>query len=637
VNDARVHLTRLGFRHVWAIDFEFVAHPGHKPIPVCMVARCFLAGTSIRLWGHDLAHSPFNGGDDELFVAFYASAEASCFDALVWPRPRQMLDLFAEFRRLTNGAGNNHGNGLIGALLHFGLPTIGAEEKAAMRDLVMRGGPSTDDERTQILDYCESDVDAVLRLLPAVLVAADYTDADFGRALLRGRYMAAAGAVENFGIPIDTALLNRLTHHWGSIKHQLIRAIDADYDIYDGSHFVTARFEQYLVRKGIAWPRLMSGALCLNEDAFRQQARQHPEIAPLHELRYTLGQLRLNELAVGPDSRNRVLLSAFRARTSRNQPSNSRFIFGPATWLRSLIQPPEGRAIAYVDWSAQEIAIAGALSGDARLWDAYAGGDPYIAFAQQAGLVPQDATKASHPRERQACKAMVLGTGYGMSADSIAQQAGIHIEEARSLLQLHRELYWVFWTWAEDNVNRALLGMPLQTTFGWRLHYAPGCGVPINTRSILNWPMQANGAEMMRLGVSMAVEAGLMVCAPVHDALLLEASVEEIDAQAEHLAQIMGDASELVLGPGKRCRSDIKVVRYPDRFEDERGVVMFQKVMALLEAAERSHSMMADTHAPKWEGAIPQNGWVPHPRLGACMEPMSNIINVPINNRGNHA
>ena len=99
--------------------------------------------------------------------------------------------------------------------------------------------------------------------------------------------------------------------------------------------------------------------------------------------------------------------------------------------------------------------------------------------------------------------------------------------------------------------------------------------------------MQANGAEMMRLGLSMAIEAGLMVCAPIHDALLLEAPLDEIDVQAQQLAQIMGDASELVLGPGKRCRSDIKIVRYSDRFEDERGAVMFRKVMTLLETAER--------------------------------------------------
>ena len=391
MSDVRASLARLGFRHVWAIDFEYVAQPGHRPDVACMVARCALTGATVRLWGSRLACCPFTCGDDELFVAYYASAEASCFDALGWPRPGRMLDLFAEFRRLTNGGGNNHGNGLIGALLHFGLLTIGAEEKTAMRDLVMRGGPWTDIERRQILDYCESDVDAVLRLLPALLGASNYSPADFGRALLRGRFMVAVGAVENYGIPIDGDLLSRLTRHWSGIKNQLIREIDADYGVYDGSRFVAARFELYLVRQGISWPRLVSGALSLDADTFRQQARRFPEIAPLHELRHTLGQLRLNELAVGPDDRNRTLLSAFRARTGRNQPSNSRFIFGPATWIRCLLKPAEGQAVAYIDWSAQEIAIAGALSGDEKLWEAYAYGDPYIAFARQAGIVPPDA------------------------------------------------------------------------------------------------------------------------------------------------------------------------------------------------------------------------------------------------------
>ena len=235
VNDVATVLARFGFRHVWAVDFEFIAHTGDKPRTVCMVARCLLTGATVRQWGGELARCPFTCGDDELFVAYYASAEASCFDALGWPRPRRMLDLFAEFRRLTNGGGNAHGNSLIGALLHFGVPTIGSEEKTAMRDLVMGGGPWTDGERRQILDYCESDVDAVLRLLPAIIQAAGYNDADFGRALLRGRYMVAAGAVENNGIPIDADLLSRLARHWSSIKNQLIRAIDADYGVYDGT------------------------------------------------------------------------------------------------------------------------------------------------------------------------------------------------------------------------------------------------------------------------------------------------------------------------------------------------------------------------------------------------------------------
>jgi hypothetical protein len=164
-----------------------------------MVAKCLLTGARIRLWGGDLHLCPFTCKDDELFVAYYASAEATCFDVLGWPRPRRMLDLFAEFRCLTNGGGTQHGASLIGALLHFGLPTIGAEEKTAMRELAIRGGPWTEEERHQLLDYCESDVDALLLLLPKILQAHDYTRDDLGRALLRGRYMTTVAAV-NAGV-----------------------------------------------------------------------------------------------------------------------------------------------------------------------------------------------------------------------------------------------------------------------------------------------------------------------------------------------------------------------------------------------------------------------------------------------------
>ena len=162
-------LSRLGYSQAWCMDFEFVAPPGHKPNPVCMVAKCLITGRVIRLWGDGLSVCPFDVTPDNLFIAFYASAETSCFDVLGWSRPRRMLDLFTEFRCLTNGAGSSHGNGLIGALLYYGLPTIGGEEKDAMRDLIMGGGPWSDDQTAQIVAYCESDVDALGALLGAML------------------------------------------------------------------------------------------------------------------------------------------------------------------------------------------------------------------------------------------------------------------------------------------------------------------------------------------------------------------------------------------------------------------------------------------------------------------------------------
>jgi DNA polymerase I len=61
-----------------------------------------------------------------------------------------------------------------------------------------------------------------------------------------------------------------------------------------------------------------------------------------------------------------------------------------------LIQPPPGHAIAYIDWAQQEFGIAAALSRDPLMMDAYRSGDPYLAFAKQAGAAPPDATKATH-------------------------------------------------------------------------------------------------------------------------------------------------------------------------------------------------------------------------------------------------
>jgi len=115
-----------------------------------------------------------------------------------------------------------------------------------------------------------------------------------------------------------------------------------------------------------------SGKLGLDDETFRQAAKRHPTlVGKWRELRHTLGQMRLSDLAVGSDARNRCLPSPFRARLGRNQPFKSKFIFGPSAWLRSLIKPAEGRAVAYVDWSQQEFGIAAALSKDANMQAAY--------------------------------------------------------------------------------------------------------------------------------------------------------------------------------------------------------------------------------------------------------------------------
>src|SRR5262245_30367395 len=316
------------YREVWLVDTEFSQPPGERPIPVCLVAREFRSGRTLRLWQDDLRGRrtpPYPIGPDVLFVAYLASAELGCHLALGWPLPARILDLYVEFRNQANGLSPPNGFGLLGALTYHGLDAMDAAEKGAMRELAIRGGPWTSAEREALLAYCESDVIALDRLLPAMLPRLDLRRA----VACRGRYMRAVARMEHAGIPIDVPTLARLRAGWEAIQDRLIQEVDVRFGVFDGRTFKAERWEAWLARNGVPWPRLESGEPALDDDTFREMARARPDVALMRELRASLSQLRLRELAVGSDGRNRTLLSPFRARTGRNQPSNSKFIFGP--------------------------------------------------------------------------------------------------------------------------------------------------------------------------------------------------------------------------------------------------------------------------------------------------------------------
>jgi hypothetical protein len=93
--------------------------------------------------------------------------------------------------------------------------------------------------------------------------------------------------------------------------------------------------------------------------------------------------------------------------------------------------------------------------------------------------------------------------------------------------------------------------------------------------------MQANGAEMLRLACCLGTERGTEVCAPVHDAVLICAPLESLDADVARMRQAMAEASHIVLD-GFELGTDAQIVRHPDRYMDERGAVMWDRVMNLI-------------------------------------------------------
>lgn len=560
------------FKEIWITDFEFLSPPGETPSPLCVVAKEILSGKlTRRLWlDNPTGIAPYSTCQDALFVAYYASAEMGCHLALGWERPANILDLYAEYRNYTNGI-EVSGNSLLGAAAHFGVDGGDAAYKDSMRERILQGPPYMNEEKDKILTYCEKDVDLTSKLF---LKMKEHID--LPRALLRGRYMWSVACMERTGVPLDIPTLQVLRAKWDPIKTTLIKKIDAGYNVYDGNVFKIHKFKEYLLKNNIAWEMTPSGQPRLDDEFLKEQSKVHPELQPLRELRYALGQLRLNALQVGKDGRNRAMLSPYRSKTGRNQPSSSRFIFGNAIWLRHLIKPEPGKALAYVDYEQQEFGIAAALSRDKNMLDAYNSGDPYITFAKQARVVPQDGTKATHPREREIFKTCTIALNYGMSPESFAKRINVTPIEARGLFRMHRETYAKYWDWSERSTDTAKLTGKISTVFGWVLQASRQ-----QHRTLQNFPMQATGAEILRVAACMLIESGISVCAPIHDAILIESRQEEIDRTVIETQRLMADASEIVLGD-LRLRTDAKIVRYPEAYTDPRGAVMWQRILEVV-------------------------------------------------------
>ncbi|MCO5382135.1 MAG: DNA polymerase [Methanosarcina barkeri] len=525
--------------------------------------------------------------ETDLYIAYYSSAEWGCYLSLNWPLPINVIDLYPEFKVLTNGR-PGISKGLLGACHLFGVNAIPEAEKEAARTRIMQGPPYTDKEKEDILTYCASDV-----LETADLLKKMFPYIDIPRALFRGQYMETVAIMEYNGIPIDTETLQRLKANWIQIQEKLILEIDKYYGVYEGTTFKISKFEQYLNNNGIAWPRTEKGALELKDDTFKDMVILHSQLQGLKDLRYILGQLRLSELPVGYDNRNRCLLSPFATKTGRNAPSTSKFIFGPAVWLRSLIKPEKGKALAYIDFSQQEFFIAAVLSGDAEMQEAYNSSDPYIAFAKQAGAVPKEATKETHKAARDCFKQCVLGVQYGMGKESLALRIGKSPAYASELLHHHRRVYKSYWAWCDHVLNSTLLFKRITTCYGWQYHVVGQDRK--ETRTIINFPSQATGAEILRVACILLVEHGIKIIAPVHDAILIEYDEEEAEETIKQAQKVMSDASEIVLGPGNRIKTEADIIKYPGRYSDPRGAGTWDKIMNILEDSEAKNTGNPDT------------------------------------------
>ena len=109
----------------------------------------------------------------------------------------------------------------------------------------------------------------------------------------------------------------------------------------------------------------------------------------------------------------------------------------------------------------------------------------------------------------------------------------------------------------------------------------------------MNFPMQATGADILRQLCIQLDRDGFDLCAPIHDAVLVECDDCDVYEVGKAVQDEMVQAAATVLGDD-RIKTDAKIVCHPDRYMDERGETLWPEMMRLLETSHSEASCVVD-------------------------------------------
>jgi len=222
--------------------------------------------------------------------------------------------------------------------------------------------------------------------------------------------------------------------------------------------------------------------------------------------------------------------------------------------VRRAFVAPEGHRIVAADYSQIELRIMAHLSADEGLLHAFREGlDVHRATA--AEVFGESLDRVSDEQRRKA-KAINFGLIYGMSAFGLARQLHLGRNEAQDYIDLYFERYPGVRTYMDNTRALAHERGYVETLFGRRL-YLPEINArnrmrqQAAERTAINAPMQGSAADIIKRAM-LSVDArlrdgrsGARMIMQVHDELVFEVPVDELDAVCEEIGGEMSAAAEL--------------------------------------------------------------------------------------------
>ena len=540
-------------------EFQFDAAMSYVNKPLCIVMKDLSTGHVYKYWDHeskDFAQHHFDY-EKTLFVCHYAIAEVSYFLARYMGRPPFIFDTWTEYSKLYKNRRPSMSLLAVAAAYGYQNPTS-QEEKNRYRDMCINQNKWSNAEQDGIINYCLDDVLMNETVFYGIVedlekICGDDYEVLLEQAMARGQSMACVAKAQKNGIPMDTTAVQDFNSYWEDVKDSVIQRFNKDLNLWDeNSKFSNVKFYTLVEKLDLLseWPHTPRGKLKTNNSTFELFADVFPEIKKIKRIFNLLNSTKLAEYIMSEDGRYRPYggFKMFGTHTGRCAPS-SKWVFGTAKWGRNFMKPSFGNVLVYLDYKSEEPFISARLSGDKALEDAYNSGDIYLHTAKLAGLAPANATKETHGDIRKVFKVIVLASNYGMGVSSISKSLkkfNINASEAAGLLRQYKDIYHVYFDWVEVRTNHAQMHGYISTSLGWDRHFAENSF--INPRSLMNWSIQSESAEVLRNALIRLTDAHIKVCAMVHDAFLIECPIPEHKDQIQVAKRCMVDAARYVVG-----------------------------------------------------------------------------------------
>ncbi len=222
--------------------------------------------------------------------------------------------------------------------------------------------------------------------------------------------------------------------------------------------------------------------------------------------------------------------------------------------LRKLFIAREGNVLIDADYSQIELRLLAHCSGCRPLIEAYnEGRDIHATTASQVFNVPLGEVTAEM---RRSAKVVNFGIIYGMSAHGLSKDLNISISEASRYIERYFERYSQVKEYMDKNVEFARENGYVTTIFGRKRFIPELRSTKYNVRSFgeraaMNMPLQGSAADIIKIAMVNVFQRiqkeGLRarMIMQVHDELLLDCPIEEVEQASKLLKEEMESAANL--------------------------------------------------------------------------------------------